>query len=268
MEKILLKETDRAFIRDDNEDGIGCGSVNEDGHLYLIDNNKHEAYRLPDKYKDTPIILYHPCGGYQEGLIMVSLLGEIDLQYHHTFADTAGLWGWIDTQGNEVIPPQYIYAMSFFNGRAIVCKGEWTVDQQGRYWCENENWGIIDKTGKEIVPCMFDEIFEIDGTDRYILCHKGGWKNGCNCIYDIESKSVILEMDFDFDNGYMFNECYYNEGCICFDEHEAGEETDYIYIYSPEKRNWVVYHEKYEQREFNGKTKIVVNKDGEDIIIF
>ena len=68
MEKILLKETDRAFIRDDNEDGIGCGSVNEDGHLYLIDNNKHEAYRLPDKYKDTPIILYHPCGGYQEGL--------------------------------------------------------------------------------------------------------------------------------------------------------------------------------------------------------
>lgn len=73
MEKIILKETDNVFIRDGGK-AVGCGSVNNDGNLYYIDTEKGEALRLPDKYKNTPIILYHPCGGFQEGLIMVSLL--------------------------------------------------------------------------------------------------------------------------------------------------------------------------------------------------
>ena len=112
MEKIRLKETDNAYIRDGNRGGLGCGIVNNDGYLYLIDESKREAYRLPEKNKDTRLILYHPCGGYQDGLIMVSTLGEIDLRYHHDFYDTAGMWGWIDLEGNEVIPPQYVFAMS------------------------------------------------------------------------------------------------------------------------------------------------------------
>lgn len=268
MKKKELTESDKVFIRDGGDNGIGCGSINSDGYLYFIDTVKGEALRLPEKYKDTPIILYHPCGGYQEGLIMVSLLGEIDLQYHHTFGDTAGIWGWIDLDGNEVIPPQYVYAMSFFDGRAIVCKGDWEMDERGRYWCDNEQWGIIDKSGKEVVPCMFDEIFDIEGTDRFILCHKGGWKDGHNCIFDIDTGKVLLDLDFDFDNGYMFNECFFANDCICFDEHMPGEEIDYIYIYSVHEKKWLAYREQYEKRKLNGQTKIVVNKDGQDIIVF
>ena len=267
MEKIRLTEADYIFIRDDSNT-VGCGSINNDGHLYFIDVEKGEAYRLPDKFKDTPIILYHPCGGFQEGLIMVSLLGEIDLQYHHTFGDTAGMWGWIDLEGNEIIPPQYVYAMSFFEGRAIVCKGDWTIDANGRYWCDNEQWGIIDKSGKEIVPCQFDEIFDIEGTERYILCHKGGWQDGSNCIYDVELGEVLLDLDFDFDNGYMFNECFFTNESICFDEHIPGKGIDYLYVYSIEEKKWIVYREPYEERELNGETKVVVNKDGKDIIVF
>lgn len=268
MKSVQIKDNDYVFIRDGGKNGIGCGSLNNDGQLYFINQPEGVALQLPEKYKNTPIIIYHPCGGYQEGLIMVSLLGEIDLQYHHTFYDTAGIWGWIDLEGNEVIPPQYVFAMSFFNGRAIVCKGDWNIDGNGHYWCENEQWGIIDKTGKEILPCRFDEIFDIENTDRFILCHEGGWQNGHNCIFDIETGNVILTMDFDFDNGYMFNECFYSDGCIFFDEHQPGEEVDYIYAYSVEDKKWIAYHEKYEQRELNGHTKMVVNKDGKDIIIF
>ena len=140
MEKIILTENDKVFIFDGGNGGIGCGSINDNSELYFIDTNNGEAFRLPEKYRDTPIILYHPCGGFQEGMIMVSLLGEIHLQYHHTFGDTAGIWGWINLDGNEVIPPQYVYAMSFFDGRAIVCKGDWEVDERERYWCNNEQW--------------------------------------------------------------------------------------------------------------------------------
>ena len=268
MEKIILTENDKVFIFDGGNGGIGCGSINDNSELYFIDTNNGEAFRLPEKYRDTPIILYHPCGGFQECMIMVSLLGEIHLQYHHTFGDTAGIWGWINLDGNEVIPPQYVYAMSFFDGRAIVCKGDWEVDERERYWCNNEQWGIIDKTGKEIVPCIFDEIFDIDETNRYILCHIGGWESGHNCIFDIEAGVVLLDLDFDFDNGYMYNECFFANGCICFDKHIPGEGMDYIYVYSVSEKEWIAYNEKYVERELNGQKKVVVNKDGKDIIVF
>ena len=45
-------------------------------------------------------------------------------------------------------------------------------------------------------------------------------------------------------------------------------ERVYIYIYSLEKDEWIAYHERCENRESNGKTKMVVKKDGKDIIVF
>lgn len=270
FEKVIeLTRNDRIFIRDEGKNDCGCGSVNNDGHLYYIDQSKNKAYLLPDKYKDTPIILYHPCGGLSDGMIMVSLLGEIDLQYHHTFFDVAGLWGWLDLDGNEIIEPQYVYAMSFFEGRAIVCKGTWSVNEQGRYWCNNEAWGIIDRSGNEIVPCTYDEIFDIENTDRYILCHKGGWKNGCYCIYDIEEKAELVDLTFAFDNGYMFNSCFFSNGHIIFDEHLAGEEQNIIRIFNVEAGMWVVDGQTRQCEEFSGKTKITAKTaDGEEIIVY
>lgn len=267
MEKIKLKETDKVFIRDGNKK-IGCGDVNNDGKLYFIDEINKEAFLLPEKYWQTPLILYHPCGGFNEGLIMVSLLGEIRLQYHHTFYDTAGLWGWIDLDGNEVIPPKYVYAMKFFNGRAIVCKGDWTVDKFGKYWCENEKWGVIDKQGNELMPCAYDEIFVIDDSERYMLCHEGGWENGQNIVFDIDAGKTILKCDFDFDNGYMFNDCYFENGNIIFCKHMPGEEKDYVSVYSTESDEWIYYDELVEEVEFNGETKIVVKKDDQEIIVY
>lgn len=268
LKRICLSDADKVFIRQHAEDGRGCGDINDDGHLYFIDETNHVAYQLPDEYKYTPLILYHPCGGYQDGLIMVSLMNRPDLQYHHTFYDTAGMWGWIDLDGEVVIKPQYIFAMSFYNGRAIVCKGQWAVDDNGRYWCDEEKWGIIDRTGKEIVPCLYDEIFDIDNTDSYVLCHKNGWKNGCNCVFDIHSGTEVFDMDFDFDNGYMFNSCFYSNGDIVFTEHEPGGGVDYIFAYGLAEKRWLLYHEEYRERTLNGKTKIVVQKDGQDIIVF
>ena len=268
LKKIKLSHDDVTFIRDANNNGFGCGSVNDDGHLYLIDENNQEAFLLPDCYADTPIYLDPPCGGYHDGLIMVSLLGEVDLQYHHDMMGTAGMWGWIDLEGNEVIAPQYVFATHFWGGNAIVCRGEWSIDDHGRYWCETEQWGIINQQNREIVPCQYDELVGIDGTDRYVLCHKDGWENGCHCIYDIELKKEILDVDFSFDTGYMFNECFYVDGCINFHEHVPGGELDYISVYSIDDEWWYVHKEPYEGREFNGKRKLIIQKDGQDIIIF
>ena len=166
MEKIILKATDNVFIRDGGGE-VGCGTINNDGHLYFIDKPNGVASRLPDKYKDTPMYLIPSCGGYQDGLIMVSLYGKLDLQYYHEFSGSAGMWGWIDLEGNEVIPPQYIYAYSFEDGEAIVCKGVWEIDDQNRYWCKNEKWGIINTKGEEILPLVYDKIWNFYGKNRF-----------------------------------------------------------------------------------------------------
>ena len=130
---------------------------------------------------------------------------------------------------------------------------------------------MIDTEENEIVPCKYDEISAIDGTDRLYIVHEGGWESGHYSIYDIQEKKVILKMDFDYEPGYMFNECFVGEDDILiFDIHEPDEEKDLIYAYDLRKQEYLVHGEPMEGRTLNGETKIVVkNKDtGEDIIVF
>lgn len=253
-------------------DDYGVGYVKDCGGLYLINREAKTAIRLPQKYQKTPIYLYHFCGGYSNGLIMVSLLGEIDLQYHHNYSNCAGIWGWIDVSFNEVINPQYVYAENFINEKSIVCKGEWKItekDNQKQYWCEDEKWGVINTVGEEVVPCIYDELYRIeDSNDIYFFAHKNGWENGNYCIFDVKENTEILQLNFDFDIGYMFNSCALIEHRLLFMKHVPGEGIDYIYLYNLITKEYEIYEEKYTERTYNGKKKVIINKDGKDIIVF
>lgn len=268
---------DKVFVKqyDYDEDGYGVGRIsnlNPSNPLYLLNKNTMIAKELPEKYQQTEIGIYPFYGGYSEGRVMVSLMGELDLQYHHNRTSCAGMWGWLDTELKEVIAPQYVYALNFSYGQAIVCKGEWDVkEENGRkqYWCENEQWGVIDTDGKEIVPCAFDELYEVEGTDRLFFVHEGGWESGNYAIYDTKLQKVILKLDFDFDIGYMFNECFVADGDILvFVDHLPGEGTDLLYAYDLHDAKYIAYKQEYTERTYNGEKKVVVNKDGQDIIVF
>ena len=269
----------------DQEEPFAVGRINDldpANPLYLFDKEKKIAKTIPAQYQDTPIICYPFCGGFSEGLLMVSTMGELDLQYHHNRYACAGMWGWLDTDLQTVIEPKYVYAMNFWNGRAIVCKGEWTtVEKDGKlqYWCENEGWGVIDQQDREIVPCQFEELYEIDGTDRLYFVREtvqGGGGDGHftridshYAIYDVQEQKVILELDFDFDMGYMFNECFVADGDILvFVDHLPGKGEDLIYAYDLHNKKFIAYAESYTERTLNGESKVVVNKDGQDIIVF
>lgn len=258
-----------------SDDSFGVGHIRDmdpANPLYLFDKKKKIAKTLPAQYQQTPIICYPFCGGYSEGLLMVSTMGDLSLQYHHNRYPCAGMWGWLDTDLQTVIEPKYVYAMNFWNGRAVVCKGEWSAvekDGKQRYWCENEAWGVIDQQERELVPCRFDELYEIDGTDRLYFVHEGGWENGHYAIYDVQEQKVILELDFDFDMGYMFNDCFVTDSDILvFTNHLPGKGEDLIYAYDLRNKKYVVYAESYAGHTLNGKSKVVVNKDGKDIIVF
>ena len=155
---------------------------------------------------------------------------------------------------------------------AMVCKGKWdkkAVDGRDQYWCENEQWGVIDTKENEIIPCVYDEISAVDDTDRLYIVHEGGWENGHYAIFDIKTQKIIIILDFDYDPGYIFNSCFVAENDILvFDVHEPGEEKDLIYAYDLNKGIYLSHGEVMEDRELDGKTKVVINKDGKDIIVF
>lgn len=249
-------------------DGYCIGTIEGHDGLYLICQKTQTAKRLPEEYQNTSIHIYPDCGGYRNGLIMVSLMGEMDLAYHHNKGASAGLWGWLDKDFNIVIKPQYIFAENFFENKACVSKGEWIQLEDGRYDWDNEAWGIIDTHGKEIIPCQYDELYQIDDSDNLYFAHKGGWESGNYCIVDSDTQNEILQIDFDFDAGYMFNEMFVSEDNLFFVNHLPGEGTDLIYVYNMVSKTYLAYGLPYTERTLNGENKIIINKDGEDIIVF
>lgn len=254
--------------QDDFVDGYCIGTIKDYDGLYLICQETRIAKKLPNKYQGTPIYISPECGGYKNGLVMVSLMGEMDLAFHHNKSGCAGIWGWIDKDFNTVIAPQYIFAENFLNGKATVAKGEWVkLDDESFDW-NDEEWGVINIHGEEIVPCMYDELYQIDNSDNLYLAHKGGWDSGNYCIIDSNTKDEILEMTFDFDAGYMFNRIYVEKDKLIFIKHIPGEGTDLIYVYDLKAKSFIMQGEPYTERTLNGASNIVVNKDGQDIIVF
>lgn len=122
------------------------------------------------------------------------------------------MWGYVDENGTEIVSPQYIYANDFSDGIATVCKGKWTRDEKwnnkhnsGRYWTEEELWGAIDKTGKEVIPCVFDEIKELWDTTDIFVAHSGGWEKGKWGVIDKNGKWVVEpifeDIGYEYKNG-------------------------------------------------------------------
>jgi hypothetical protein len=273
MEVLHLDDLYNVTINNDDEESeFAVGTIDDADELYLFNKRRMTASPLPEEYQQTPNFVYPNCGGYSQGLVMVSLLGEISLKYHHHMHACAGLWGWLDTDLNVVIPPQYIFAENFVDGWAKVCKGKWETEEgeEGKeYWCDEERWGIIDLHNNEVIPCSYDSLNFIGDTDRYYLAHKGGWKTGNYCIYDLEVMQEILQLDFDFDPDYMFNECFLTEdNVLVFTEHLPGQGIDLIYGYSLDLQDYLVYRKQYTGRTFNGKKRVVIEVDGEKLTVF
>ena len=130
---------------------------------------------------------------------------------------------------------------------------------------------MIDHDGNEIVPCQFDELYEIDGTDRLYFVHEGGWDDGHYAIFDCKEHKIILTLDFDFDMGYMFNECFVTDNDILvFDEHLPGEGKDLITAYDLHNGKYLVHQEENTERTFNGEKTLTVKNEqtGMDIVVF
>jgi len=105
---------------------------------------------------------------FSEGLAAVQITSNID-----------GLFGFIDREGHQVIPPKFAWAGSFSQGLAVVTvpetkkkgfinpKGDWAIPPQFEYaigFSEDlaavqvgEKWGYIDRKGTRVIPPRFED---------------------------------------------------------------------------------------------------------------
>lgn len=64
-------------------------------------------------------------------------------------------WGYINTQGEVVVPPSFTFAKDFVNEVGIVA-------------CEGK-WGMVNREAKIVLPCQYDEVKFLENTNNRIV---------------------------------------------------------------------------------------------------
>jgi len=146
-------------------------------------------------------------------------------------------FGYVNTSGNIVIQPEYFMAYDFSGGYAVVAN-------------ENDKHGFIDKTGKLVIPFLFDHNSE--GTYLY-----QGFSEGLAAVckdgkfgYIDEKGSFIIEPVFDY------------AGRFC--EGVALVVSDGLYGYINKKGEYVITPQFAYASSFNNGYAFVRKPDFED----
>lgn len=125
----------------------GLIAVQRDGKWGFIDTNGDLVIDLRDDlvaYKESP--------EFHDGLCLI-----------HEMKDGIAYYGYIDTKGNTVIPPQYLNITPFKDGYAIALK------------VEEKEKGTNQYLNKKIIDRNFDEVLiNTKGEElKYLTPHKG-----------------------------------------------------------------------------------------------
>lgn len=181
----------------------GLAAVEKDGKWGFIDKTGKEV--IPFQYNEI--------SSFSEGLAAVLVSGKgwafidktgkevLSVPYDDVYSFSEGLaavkkdgkWGYIDKTGKLVIPCRYEgYATPFSGGFALVA--DWYNDEQAPKPQKRPMAGIIDKTGKEVVP---PEVHTENGAE-YILLYLGRSSNFYDgialltnfCVNGSEDKSI------------------------------------------------------------------------------
>lgn len=103
----------------------------KDDMLKVYDSNMNFGFMDKEGNIVIPLI-YEDANRFSEGLACVTLDSKS---------------GYINKDGEVVIDFKYVYGGQFNNGLTVVLK----KDEEG-----NKKWGYIDKTGKEVIPAIYD----------------------------------------------------------------------------------------------------------------
>ena len=87
-------------------------------------------------------------------------IGEVNV-----LMDDMYQWGVIDNNGNIIVPfGKYDWIDCFDQGLARV---NIRMPQEGNRYATVKKWGIINERGEEVLPLIYDEIWNFYGKNRY-----------------------------------------------------------------------------------------------------
>lgn len=103
---------------------------------------------------------------------------------------TAGNWGFVNSEGQIVVEPQYVYVAGFSNGGG-------THSVVARLVDEKLFWGAIDSSGNEIIPCVYESLYTRWG-DAFAFRRFGESLYG---IMDLDG-NILVNPKFDYFEEY------------------------------------------------------------------
>lgn len=171
--------------------------------------------------------------------------------YYDSRKLAAGKWGFIDTEGNVVIEPQYVYALGAFGP----ADKEYFV--VARLVNKKTLWGILDYNGNESVPCQYASIEDIS-------CF---WNN----VFPTPTDIVKYQEDIDGLFGLMkidgtvilppmfgdVSDCYFGPK---YNFIIAGKDVDYDGVFSLEQNKYIIppfENSLSYDKKFNDETKTI-----------
>ncbi len=193
---------DQIFFTEEESDTI-IDALCENGTVrFAITETDNATTKYNFTIEDTTgffnILPYNEIGAFSEGLAKVGKRGKygfidtngdlvIPCEYSNVSSFSEGLvsvqnedgkWGFIDTNGNNIIPCEYDETGVFVNGLAA-------VNENGKY-------GFIDTEGKIVVPYEYDDVFytvqsklfrvELNDKYGYNWCEWSVWLSPANMI--------------------------------------------------------------------------------------
>ena len=198
IDSLIIKDNlpyDRAVI---NNEGFITVAKDKDGNpdkFGLIDNNGNEVVSPVYDYMDK----------VSEGMVKV---GQ-DLDGNPQTGDVYGgkgidKYGFVDTKGNVVVPLQYDRVDNFSEGLAAVYVNHSYKDSNlvpgFTVTVKSSKIGFVDKTGKEVIPTIYDNISSIHvWSDMFSSTTKTGFsedvvgveKDGKWGVIDTQGNTVI-----------------------------------------------------------------------------
>jgi len=118
---------------------------------------------------------------FSEGLVAVSTGGWEQDENDRWFDTTT--WGFMNREGNQVIPFDFTNAGRFSGGVAPVMIGHHNSQDEDGNWYSSARWGVIDQAGNTVVPFEYTWIgnfvegvaiaFPVDG-DGVVLLDRSG----------------------------------------------------------------------------------------------
>ena len=133
--------------------------------IFFIDKKGNQPFTLPLKYSGAD--------AFHEGMALVCIGSGNTFKFKR---------GFIDINGQEIVPCKYDNAKSYYDGIAVVGMGDYRYGKKG----------AVDKQGREFIPCKYDQVDQL-GHGLVEVCIQRREKRGYAEHMLVESKCGIYD---------------------------------------------------------------------------